>query len=160
MKKLSFLLFCIPLVSFAQESTSSKLGNKWIYDNTLYYEVIYNNDLNVQDGYIDIKITRTAYITSFLEGASIKVQKKGGRTRILVYDFKMGSENIGVGTIIGAVGISASSEQTYNFTDEVYNTKKKKWDRFVKAKRSERVEKGILEAIRNKAGVSEKVLDW
>ena len=160
MKKLLLLLLFIPLISFGQDSTTSRLGNKWIYDNTLYYEVIYNNDLEVQDGYIDIKITRTAYVTSFLVGASIKVQKKEGKTRILVYDFKMGVENVGIGSLIGGVGFGASTEQTYNFTDQVYNTKKMKWDRFVRAKRSERVEKGILEAITNKAGISEKILDW
>ena len=110
MKKIIILLLFIPLVSLGQDSSTSRLGNKWIYDNTLYYEIIYNNDLDVQDGYIDIKITRTGYITSFLEGASIKVQKKEGKTRVLVYDFQMGSENVGIGSIIGVVGFGASTE--------------------------------------------------
>ena len=75
--------------------TESRLGNKWIFDNTLYYEVIYEEDLNIEDGHIDIKLTKGLSTSSYLKGATIKVQKKNGRTRVLVYDFEMDSDSWG-----------------------------------------------------------------
>ena len=159
MKKLLILLLFIPLVSFGQDFTSSRLGNKWIYDNVLYYEVIFDEDLNLDDGYINIKMLKTIAVTSYLKGAKIKVQKKNGRTRVLVYDFDMGSDNFGGGTLLGGMAVGGSTEQTYVFSDQVYNSNKKKWKRFVRGINSERVEKAILKAIRNNAGVTDKILD-
>jgi hypothetical protein len=145
----------------------SKLGNKWIYDNNLYYEIIYNEDINIKDGKIKILLTKDNVFplnkSSYLEGATIKVQKKDGRTRVLVYDFEMGSDKNGgaFGTTTSGISMAfgSSTEQTYNFTDIVFNRDKHSYKRWIKHKSLETVERGIIEAIENKAGVSKELLN-
>ncbi len=163
-KKLAIWEKCIAERKIAGEpvKAKSRLGNKWIYDNTLFYEVIFEEDLNINDGYIDIRLTKGMTTVSYLEGASIKVQKKDGRTRVLVYDFEMGSDNWGSATGFGGVAFGSSTEQTYNFTEIVFNKSKHYFTRWITMSMFDNVERGIVEAIENKAGASQEILneDW
>jgi hypothetical protein len=140
----------------------SRLGNQWIYDNTLFYEIVYEEDLNIKDGHIEISITKGMRTSSYLEGATIKVQKKDGRTRVLVYDFEMGSDNVGSAFGLGLGIAGASIEQTYNFTDIVFDRRKNMFKIYYKKSWFEKAERGILEAVENKSGASKEILndDW
>ena len=139
----------------------SRLGNQWIYDNTLFYEVIYDDDLNITDGPIDIRLKKVPINkSSYLKGATIKVQKKDGRTRVLVYDFVMGSDD--VGSAFGFGGNAAfgfSSEKTYNLTEIVFDKHKHKYKEWIKKASFDNVERGIVEGIQNKAGASQKIIN-
>jgi len=139
--------------------TDSRLGNKWIYDDNLFYEVIYEETLNIQDGHIDISITKGMMASTYLKGATIKVQKKDGRTRVLVYDFEMGSDEWGSAFGLGGGVFGASTEQTYNFTDIIFNRKKHTFKNNCKQSWFVKVETGILEGISNKAGASKEILN-
>ncbi len=140
----------------------SRLGNKWIYDNNLFYEVIYEEDLEIEEGHIDISITKGLMSSSYLKGATIKVQKKNGRTRVLVYDFEMGTDDWGSLTGFGNVAFGSSTEQTYNFIDNVFNRKTYTFKKWITMSWFDKVETGILEGIANKAGASKDILneDW
>ena len=140
----------------------SRLGNQWIYDNTLFYEIIYEEDLNINDGHIDIRLTKGLMTSSYLEGATIKVQKKDGRTRVLVYDFEMGSDDWGSATGFYGVAFGSSTEQTYNFTEIVFNKRKHRYTNWITMSSFDKVERGIIEAVENKAGASKEILneDW
>ena len=105
-------------------------------------------------------MTKGLMISSYLKGATIKVQKKDGRTRVLVYDFEMDSDNWGSGYGLGGAVFGASYEQTYNFTDIVFDRKKYHFKSFnINMSSFDKVERGILEAISNKSGASEKILN-
>ena len=97
--------------------------------------------------------------STLLNGATIKVQKKDGRTRVLAYDFTMNSSSMGYGTAIGGIGFGESYEQTYVFTNFVYNKRNHSFKRMTGF---EKIENAILNAILNKSGVSEDILneDW
>jgi hypothetical protein len=137
----------------------SRLGNKWIYDNTLFYEIVYEEDLNIKDGHIDIKLTKGLTTSSYLEGATIKVQKKDGRTRVLVYDFEMGSDDYGSAFGIGGGAFGSSYEQTYSFTGIVFNKRKHHYTKWITMSSFDKVERGIIEAVENKAGASKEILN-
>jgi hypothetical protein len=101
--------------------------------------------------------------STLLNGATVKAQKKDGRTRVLVYDFTMNSSSISVGSLYGVGGVGTafgtSIEQTYDFTDFVYN---KHNHSFKKKSSFDKIENAILNAILNNSGVSKDILneDW
>tara|TARA_B110000238_G_C15919992_1_gene350034 strand:+ start:18 stop:650 length:633 start_codon:yes stop_codon:yes gene_type:complete len=141
----------------------SRLGNQWIYDNTLFYEIVFEEDLNIKDGHIDIKITKGLGMSSYLEGATIKVQKKDGRTRVLVYDFEMGSDEYGSGFGMGGgVAFGSSYKQTYSFTNLVFNKRKHRYTKSITMSSFGKAERGIVEAVENRSGASKEILndDW
>ena len=146
MKKLLILLLFIPLVSFGQDKFKTDLGGTFDYLNGVRYRAVYNSDLDIESQIIKIN-AGVSFIGYPMRTASMKVEKKDGKTRITVTDFSMGKVSSSGGVMVGGAFIGGDDTEYYEIDNVTWNEKKQSFRGSFVNNYSKKLEKSILNAV-------------
>lgn len=145
MKKLLLFLLIAPVLGFGQDKFKTDLGT-FDYSNGVRYRAVFNSDLDIESQVIKINAD-VAFIGYPMRSASMKVEKKDGKTRITVTDFSMGEVSSSGGVMVGNTFIGGDDTEYYKIDNVTWNEKKQSFKRSFVNNYSKKLEKSIMNAV-------------
>ena len=150
-------MFVLPIVGFSQSEIKTKFGT-FDYYNGVRYRAIFNQDMDIESQTIKIKANITG-IGYPVRSASMKVEKKDGRTRVTVTNFSIGDVESSGAVLVGNVIVGDDDTEYYQPDNVTWNDRKQSFRRSFVNRYSFQLEETIINAIKRMKD-SNKNDDW